>query len=75
MKVDFIALPTLQDAVITMPKFWNGGLFEARMLALQNTVPVNLAEIRRWRFCSFRYASGRSLAMACRCRFCMLVFP
>jgi amidase len=41
--VDFIALPTLQDAAITMPKFWNGGLFEAHMLALQNTVPVNLA--------------------------------
>ena len=42
-KVDFIALPTLQDAVIPMPKFWKAGLFEARMLALQNTVPVNLA--------------------------------
>jgi amidase len=42
-KVDFIALPTLQASAITMPKFWNGGLFEARMLALQNTVPVNLA--------------------------------
>jgi amidase len=42
-KVDFIALPTLQDAVIPMPKFWKTGLFEARMLALQNTVPVNLA--------------------------------
>ncbi len=42
-KVDFIALPTLQDAAITMPKFCNGGLFEARMLILQNTVPVNFA--------------------------------
>ena len=42
-KVDFIALPTLQDAVISMPKFLKSGLFEARMLVLQNTVPVNLA--------------------------------
>jgi amidase len=42
-KVDFIALPTLQDAAITMPKLWHGGLFEARMLMLQNTVPVNFA--------------------------------
>ena len=42
-KVDFIALPTLQDAAISQPKIWNGGLFEARMLGLQNTVPVNFA--------------------------------
>ena len=66
MKVDFIALPTLQDAVITMPKFWNGGLFEARMLALQNTVPVNLAGNPALALpVPLRYVSfGRSPAMA-----------
>ena len=42
-KVDFIALPTLQDAAIPMPKILKTGLFEARMLVLQNTVPVNFA--------------------------------
>ena len=66
MKVDFIALPTLQDAVITMPKFWNGGLFEAHMLALQNTVPVNLAGNPALALPGpLRYVSfGRSPAMA-----------
>ena len=43
-KVDFIALPTLQSAPFNKP--WGGvdvGLLEARVLQLQNTVPVNYA--------------------------------
>ena len=42
-KVDFIALPTLQTAAIPFPRFLKAGLFEARVLGLQNTVPVNFA--------------------------------
>lgn len=42
-KVDFIALPTLQTTAITVPKVLKAGLLEARMLGLQNTVPVNFA--------------------------------
>jgi amidase len=65
-KVDFIALPTLQDAVISMPKFLKSGLFEARMLVLQNTVPVNLAGNPALALpVPLRYVSfGRSPAMA-----------
>jgi amidase len=43
-KVDFIAMPTLQGPPFT--KFaggWDVGLLEARVLQLQNTVPVNYA--------------------------------
>jgi PAS domain S-box-containing protein len=39
-KVDFIALPTLQKLP---PRIPIGALFEAQMLGLQNTVPVNFA--------------------------------
>ena len=39
-KVDFIALPTLQKLPPTIP---TSVLFEAQMLNLQNTVPVNFA--------------------------------
>ena len=65
-KVDFIALPTLQDAVISMPKFLKSGLFEARMLLLQNTVPVNFAGNPALALpVPLRYVSlGRSPAMA-----------
>ena len=65
-KVDFIALPTLQDATIPMPKFLKRGLFEARMLVLQNTVPVNFAGNPALALpVPLRYVSlGRSPAMA-----------
>ncbi len=42
-KVDFIALPTLQTLPPTIPPLGGTALFEAAMLALQNTVPVNFA--------------------------------
>ncbi len=42
-KVDFIALPTLQSTPFIILPGPNVGLTEARMLALQNTVAVNLA--------------------------------
>jgi Asp-tRNA(Asn)/Glu-tRNA(Gln) amidotransferase A subunit family amidase len=42
-KVDFIALPTLQTLPPTIPLFETMALLEARMLNLQNTVPVNFA--------------------------------
>jgi amidase len=43
-KVDFIALPTLQKAPFNKPTGGlDAGLLEARMLSLQNTVPVNFA--------------------------------
>jgi amidase len=42
-KVDFIALPTLQTTPITIPKVLTAGILEARVVELQNTVPVNLA--------------------------------
>ena len=41
-QVDFIALPTVQTPPQPMPSF-RFGLMEARMLQLQNTVPVNFA--------------------------------
>jgi amidase len=42
-KVDFIALPTLQTLPPTIPAVGKIALLEARMLILQNTVPVNFA--------------------------------
>ena len=42
-KVDFIALPTLQTPPPPIPPNLKVGLIEARMLELQNTVPVNFA--------------------------------
>jgi Asp-tRNA(Asn)/Glu-tRNA(Gln) amidotransferase A subunit family amidase len=42
-KVDFIALPTLQALPPQIPRVKLIALMEARMLVLQNTVPVNLA--------------------------------
>ena len=42
-KVDFIALPTLQTLPLTTPLVGNSALLEARVLALQNTSPVNFA--------------------------------
>lgn len=42
-KVDFIALPTLQTTPLPIPPNLKIGLLEARMLELQNTVPVNFA--------------------------------
>jgi Asp-tRNA(Asn)/Glu-tRNA(Gln) amidotransferase A subunit family amidase len=42
-KVDFIALPTLQTLPPTVPLVETMALLEARMLTLQNTVPVNFA--------------------------------
>jgi amidase len=43
-KVDFIALPTLQNMPFSKPfGGWDVGLLEARMLQLQNTVPANFA--------------------------------
>jgi amidase len=42
-KVDFIALPTLQTPTPVKPPNFRIGILEARMLALQNTVPVNFA--------------------------------
>jgi Asp-tRNA(Asn)/Glu-tRNA(Gln) amidotransferase A subunit family amidase len=42
-KVDFIALPTLQTPPPVIPFIGRIALLEARVLALQNTVPVNFA--------------------------------
>jgi amidase len=42
-KVDFIALPTLQNAPPRIPINLRVGLLELTMLKLQNTVPVNYA--------------------------------
>jgi Asp-tRNA(Asn)/Glu-tRNA(Gln) amidotransferase A subunit family amidase len=42
-KVDFIALPTLQTTPIPIPRVLKGAILEARVLELQNTVPVNFA--------------------------------
>jgi amidase len=41
--VDFIALPTVQTTPLPIPPNLKIGLLEARMLKLQNTVPVNFA--------------------------------
>jgi amidase len=42
-EVDFIAVPTLDALPPHKPLFGRSALFEARVLALQNTVPVNYA--------------------------------
>ena len=42
-KVDFIALPTLQALPPAIPPIGNIVLIEARVLVMQNTVPVNFA--------------------------------
>src|ERR1700704_1393350 len=42
-KVDFIALPTLQTLPPTIPLIGRIAILEARVLGLQNTVPVNFA--------------------------------
>jgi amidase len=42
-KVDFIALPTLQTLPPTIQPLGGTALFEAEMLGLQNTVPMNFA--------------------------------
>jgi amidase len=42
-KVDLIALPTLQTVPPAIPWFGRIALLEARVLNIQNTVPVNLA--------------------------------
>jgi amidase len=42
-KVDFIALPTLQDLPPRIPSVGRIALLEARVLVMQNTVAVNLA--------------------------------
>ena len=42
-KVDFIALPTLQSLPPRIPSIGRIALMEARMLIMQNTVPVNYA--------------------------------
>lgn len=42
-RVDFIALPTLQTLAPRKPLFGRSALFEAQVLALQNTVAVNYA--------------------------------
>lgn len=42
-KVDFVALPTLQSLPPRIPSIGRVALLEARVLVLQNTVPVNLA--------------------------------
>jgi amidase len=42
-RVDFIALPTMQTLAPRKPLFGRSAIFEARVLALQNTVAVNYA--------------------------------
>jgi amidase len=42
-KVDFIALPTLQDLPPRIPPIGKAALLEARVLVMQNTAAVNLA--------------------------------
>jgi Asp-tRNA(Asn)/Glu-tRNA(Gln) amidotransferase A subunit family amidase len=49
-KVDFIALPTLQEAAAKIPLFGGGAVFEAQVLGLQNTEAVNSLEILPWRY-------------------------
>jgi Asp-tRNA(Asn)/Glu-tRNA(Gln) amidotransferase A subunit family amidase len=43
-KVDCIALPTLQKLPPKIPLFGDGAVFEAQVLALQNTEAVNFAD-------------------------------
>jgi Asp-tRNA(Asn)/Glu-tRNA(Gln) amidotransferase A subunit family amidase len=42
-KVDFIALPTLQNFPLTIPRIGSSAVLEARVLAMQNTSAVNFA--------------------------------
>jgi amidase len=42
-KVDFVALPTLQKIPLKIPFWGRSAVFEARVLSMQNTVPVNYA--------------------------------
>jgi amidase len=42
-QVDFIALPTLQTLPPASPPFGSTAVFEAQMLSIQNTTPVNLS--------------------------------
>jgi amidase len=42
-KVDFIAVPTLQSLPPASPPLGSTAVFEAQMLGIQNTTPVNLA--------------------------------
>lgn len=42
-RVDFIAVPTLQRMPPKLPFFGRSAIFEALVLDLQNTEPVNLA--------------------------------
>ena len=42
-QVDFIAVPTLQSLPPASPPLGSTALFEAQMLVIQNTTPVNLA--------------------------------
>jgi amidase len=42
-KVDFVALPTLQSIPLKIPFWGRTAVFEARVLSMQNTVPVNYA--------------------------------
>jgi amidase len=42
-KVDFVALPTLQKIPLKIPFWGRTAVFEARVLSMQNTVPVNYA--------------------------------
>jgi Asp-tRNA(Asn)/Glu-tRNA(Gln) amidotransferase A subunit family amidase len=41
--VDFIAVPTLQTLTPASPPLGSTAVFEAQMLSIQNTTPVNLA--------------------------------
>jgi Asp-tRNA(Asn)/Glu-tRNA(Gln) amidotransferase A subunit family amidase len=41
--VDFIAIPTLQTLTPASPPLGSTAVFEAQMLSIQNTTPVNLA--------------------------------
>ena len=41
--VDFIAIPTLQTLTPASPPLGSTAIFEAQMLSIQNTTPVNLA--------------------------------
>jgi amidase len=42
-QVDFVALPTLQKVPLKIPFWGRTAVFEARVLSMQNTVPVNYA--------------------------------
>ncbi len=50
--VDFIIVPTLQSMPLRKPFFGSNVVFELRVLALQNTEPMNMVVILLWR-CRF----------------------